>query len=104
MNQINCFWLRELCTKSLPPLSAPAFCLGQPVQIVWFSEERDRTLTDEGVIVGIACKQPDWLEAIWVYSIQYTRFDDPTWILADNVDWVPEAELRAIAAGGDRLL
>jgi hypothetical protein len=80
--------------KSSPPLPAPAFCIGQPVQVVWFSEERDQPMNDEGVIVGIACKQPEWFETVWVYCIQFTRLECCTWLPPGHVDWVPENELR----------
>ena len=98
MHQTESCWLREFCTKSSPPLPAPAFCLGQPVQVVWFSEERDHTMHDDGVIVGVACKLPEFKESLWVYAVQFSRLDYCTWLQPGHVDWVIEAELRAIAA------
>jgi len=98
MHEISCSepvcWLREFYRQSAPTLSAPKFCIGQQVNVDWISEECDRTMIDQGVIVGMVSKLPESLIDGWCYCIQFTRLDSCDWLPLGHVDWVCESELR----------
>ncbi len=87
-------WLKDFCNQAESTLPAPKFCIGQAVNVQWFSEDCDRTMTDQGVIVGLSSKLPEMLIPGWCYCIQFTHMAMCDWLAPGYVDWVHESEIR----------
>ena len=98
MHEIPCSepvcWFKEFCTKSAAVLTPPRFYIGQEVNVLCLGEESDRTLTDQGVIIGFASSLPDALVDGWWYVIEYSHFGVSHWLSPGYVDWAHESELR----------
>ncbi len=86
-------WLKQFC-KTTAALAAPKFCIGQSVKVEWFSEECDRTMVDQGVIVGFVFRFPEALVDGWWYAVQFTEMDSCNWMPRGHVDWAHESNLR----------
>lgn len=73
---------------------SPLFAIGQAVQVVWFSEEKGRYLSNAGCIVGIARKLPGFEVDSWLYLIEHSHLDECDWLEPGYLDWAMESELE----------
>lgn len=74
----------------------PKFRFGERVEMETYSEERDATFIDVGVVTGMCYGYPDRKEGWW-YWVKWTSLPSSDWLKVPHVESAHESELRAIA-------
>ena len=74
----------------------PKFRFGEWVSVPYYSEERNETFIDVGVVIGMVYNSPNYSPGWW-YFVKFAEMPSSPGLPMPYVDDVPECEMQAIA-------